>query len=140
MQDVRCWRDEKGIADCSLPQRHKHHSPTGFEFGYGGSGPADLALNILALAIGPPPDPGPAPDEETATAEEWEAWAAADEQRVKLWDGSSVHVDAWDLHEAFKWELIAPMPRAGGTIPGVVIEAWIAAHRGSLPDEHVGTD
>lgn len=128
MRDVTCTRDANGTAVCSIPQRHIHHSPTGFEFGYGGSGPADLALNILALAIGPAPDPGPEPDEESSP-EAWETWAELDAQRVKLWDGSSVHVDAWDLHEPFKWELIAGMSREGGTIAGAVIEAWIVAHR-----------
>lgn len=137
MRDVRCWR-ENGVAECSIPQRHKHHSPTGFEFGYGGSGPADLALNILALIIGPPPDPGPEPDEE-ASPEAWEAWAEQDAKRVKLWDGTFVHVDAWDWHGPFKWELIATLPREGGTIAGVVIEAWIVAHQHHTTDANEET-
>lgn len=124
---IECWREPDGTLQCNIPHRHQHHSPTGFECGYLGSGPSDLALNILALAIPAPPDPGPMPDEETCTAAEWDAWAAVDELRIKLHDGSYVHRDVWDLHHAFKQELVATMPRAGGTIPGVVIEAWVTA-------------
>jgi hypothetical protein len=52
---------------------------------------------------------------------------AKDERGVKLWDGSRVSDAAWDLHEAFKAELIATMPREGGILPGIVIEAWVTA-------------
>jgi hypothetical protein len=38
-----------------------------------------------------------------------------------------VHRDAFELHQAFKRQFIATMDRAGGTILGVVIEAWIVA-------------
>jgi hypothetical protein len=55
-----------------------------------------------------------------------------DELRVQLWDGSFVHRDVWDLHQAFKWEFVATLPREGGTIPGVVIEAWLVAKRAGL--------
>jgi hypothetical protein len=89
MRDVTCTRGADGTVTCSIPQTHKHHSPTGFEIGYGGSGPAYLALNILAEAIGPAPDPGPEPDE-ASSPDAWEAWAQLDGQRVKLWDGSYV--------------------------------------------------
>ena len=133
MRDIICTRGADGAVTCSLPQTHTHHSPTGFEIGYGGSGPADLALNILADAIGPAPDPGSEPDEDSSP-DAWEAWAERDGQRVKLYDGSYVRTDVWDLHEAFKWELIATMPREGGTIAGVVIEAWIAAKQPQLED------
>jgi hypothetical protein len=134
MQDITCWRTPEGTVSCSIPQRHIHHSPTGFELGSGGSGPADLALNILACAIGPPPDPGPEPEEET-DPEAWERWAEAECQSITLWDGSRVHIDAWDLHEAFKRELVATLPREGGTIPGVVIEAWLVAKRRELAED-----
>jgi hypothetical protein len=131
--DVTCTRGPDGTVTCSIPQAHKHHSPTGFEIGYGGSGPADLALNILAAAIGPAPDPGPEPDEDSSP-DAWEVWAERDAQRVKLYDGSYAHADAWDLHEPFKWELIATLPREGGTIPGVVIEAWLTVKRRQLEE------
>jgi hypothetical protein len=48
-------------------------------------------------------------------------------------------VDAWDLHEAFKWELIATMPREGGTIAGVVVEAWVTAKQRQF-EERAGVD
>ena len=136
-RDIVCRRDpdDAGALHFNIPQRHQHHSPTGFEFGYGGSGPADFALNILALFIPAPPDPGPMPDERTASAEDLEAWMDAAEQRVRLWDGSSVHVDAWDLHQRFKTQFVATLPRAGGTIPGAVIAAWIVAAKASAADE-----
>ncbi|HHY45862.1 MAG TPA: hypothetical protein GX506_01005 [Firmicutes bacterium] len=54
--DIVCRRDSSGEPQFNIPQRIKHHSPTGMEWGYGGSGPADFALNILALFV----------DEETA--------------------------------------------------------------------------
>jgi hypothetical protein len=110
MEDVHCWRDERGVAHCSLPQRHKHHSPTGFEFGYGGSGPADLALNIMAVALpGSEAEPG--------------VWLA---------DGTRVSEDAWDLHQDFKSEFVASLPAKGGVIAGVVIEAWVVAQLAQL--------
>ena len=137
MHDLRCWRDENGTVACSIPHHHVHHSPTGFEIGYGGSGPADLALNILALAIGPPPDPGPEPSEDSDDGDTREAWAAINDRRVKLYDDSYVHADAWDLHQAFKWDLIATMPRAGGTIAGALIEAWITAKQAQFAEHSV---
>ncbi len=115
MRDVRCWRNDDGSAECDIPHQYRHHSPAGFEFGYGGSGPAELALNILALYLGPPPPIADPDDEEI------------EDPPIKLWDGSYVHGDAWDLHHAFKRELIATLPRTGGTIPGIVIEAWVTA-------------
>jgi hypothetical protein len=105
MRDVICSRNADGTVTCSIPHTHTHHSPPGFEIGYGGSGPADLALNILAAALP----------------------RAKGELGVKLWDGSRVSDAAWDLHEAFKAELIATMPREGGILPGIVIEAWVTA-------------
>jgi hypothetical protein len=88
---VECRRGADGILRCNIPQRHKHHSPTGFECGFAGSGPADLALNILALFIPAPPDPRPRLDQEQPRAQDWEDWDEAEDpeyDRVKLHDGS----------------------------------------------------
>jgi hypothetical protein len=35
---------------------------------------------------------------------------------------------AWALHQAFKYDLIATLPRAGGHIPAKTIGDWITAH------------
>ena len=89
---VTCWRAPDGTAISSIPQRHVHYAPTGFDWGFGGSGPADLALNVLALFLP----------------------LAADVTGVALRDGSSVSEATWALHQEFKYDLIATLPRAGG--------------------------
>lgn len=119
--DIVCQRDELGFALANIPQRHKHHSATGFEWGYGGSGPADFALNILALYI--PPLEGPV-----------EQFLA----NVECADETVVNRDAWLLHQGFKWTFIAPMPRRGGTITGESIQQWIDEQRPLLGAEGDG--
>jgi hypothetical protein len=47
---------------------------------------------------------------------------------VALRDGSSVSEAAWALHQAFKYDLIATLPRAGGHIPTKTIGDWISTH------------
>jgi hypothetical protein len=47
---------------------------------------------------------------------------------VALRDGSSVSEAAWTLHHAFKYDLIATLPRAGGDISAKTIRAWITTH------------
>ncbi len=81
-----------------------HHSPSGFEFGYGGSGPADLALNILNL-FAPPGSDGLRP--------------------VRCYRETCSRT-AWQLHQSFKWEFLAPLTESGGVLPGTLIRAWIA--------------
>jgi hypothetical protein len=103
---VTCWRAPDGTAVSSIPQRHVHYAPTGFDWGFGGSGAADLALNLLALFL--PLAPG-------ATG-------------VALRDGSTVSEAAWALHQAFKYDLIATLPRAGGHITAETIGDWITTH------------
>src|SRR5215207_2698657 len=103
---VSCWRAPDGTAISSIPHRHVHYAPTGFDWGFGGSGPADLALNVLALFLP----------------------LAANVTRVALRDGSSVSEATWALHQAFKYDLIATLPRAGGHLTAETIRAWITTH------------
>jgi hypothetical protein len=106
IEGVTCWRAPDGTARSSIPQRHVHYAPKGFDWGFGGSGPADLALNVLALFLP----------------------LAPEANSVALRDGSSVSEDAWALHQAFKYDLIATLPRAGGDISAKTIHDWITAH------------
>jgi len=106
IEGVSCWRAPDGTARSSIPQRHVHYAPTGFDWGFGGSGPTDLALNVLALFLP----------------------LAPDASGVAVRDGSSVSEAAWVLHQAFKYDLIATLPRAGGHISAETIRAWITAH------------
>jgi hypothetical protein len=106
IEGVSCWRAPDGTAFSSIPQRHVHYAPTGFDWGFGGSGPADLALNVLAIFLP----------------------LAPDDTGVALRDGSSVSEAAWALHQAFKYDLIATLPRAGGHIPAKMIGDWITTH------------
>jgi hypothetical protein len=106
IEGVTCWRASDGTAKCSIPQRHVHYAPKGFDWGFGGSGPADLALNVLAHFLP----------------------LAADTTGVGLRDGSSVSEATWALHQAFKYDLIATLPRTGGHITTETIRAWITRH------------
>jgi hypothetical protein len=106
IEGVTCWRAPDGTARSSIPQWHVHYAPKGFDWGFGGSGPADLALNVLALFLP----------------------LAPEANSVALRDGSSVSEDAWALHQAFKYDLIATLPRAGGDISAKTIHDWITAH------------
>jgi hypothetical protein len=106
IKGVTCWRTPDGTAGSSIPQRHVHYAPAGFDWGFGGSGPADLALNVLALFL-------PLAPEATSVA---------------LQDGSSVSEAVWALHQAFKYDLIATLPRSGGHITAKMIGDWITSH------------
>jgi hypothetical protein len=104
--------------DRSTP--HRHHSTTDIRFehcwGYGGSGPADLALNARAAFL---PATGKSSD-------------------VALWDGSRVWVEAWRLHQSFKWVLISGMAEDGGRATAGEIHSWIAQQLPSV--QPVGSD
>lgn len=113
--DVILHRDEDGTARATLPHRHVHHSPTGFEFGYGGSGPADLALNILAAFVA-------VPIEHEVPEERW------GDEAVQLHDGSYVSGAVWHLHQEFKRRFVATLPRGGGTIRADDVRAWLREH------------
>lgn len=84
-------------------QVFKHHSPTGFEIGYGGSGPADFALNVMVLFTNHFNEP----------------------RDVQLWDKHKISHLAWSLHQEFKRDFVATLPRDGGTIKGDDIRKWI---------------
>lgn len=101
-------RHEDGIAT-NVPHLITDHSPSGFEFGYGGSGPADFALNILETVLR---DMGY--DGETTN---------------KTWKGDKCFKLAYALHQPFKAEFIAGMPREGGRISTNHIIAWIDSHK-----------
>jgi hypothetical protein len=95
-----------GVTYTNVPHLVVHHSPSGYEWGYGGSGPADLALNILEWVLRDAGHQGP---------------------RVRCFRGACFR-RAWHLHQEFKRDVIADVPRAGGTIGLATIQAWLAAH------------
>lgn len=101
--DITCQRTELGLR-FNIPQSHRHHSPSGFEWGYPGSGPADFALNIMALFC-----------RERGLA-----------STMTLWDGSMIPVEAWRLHQLFKCsKIFGAVPREGGIMKGSEIRAWV---------------
>lgn len=106
----------------------RHHSPTGFECGYRGSGPADLALSVLHALL-----PPLAPEDENRQYELPSAELEAALDDPARWsetlgpDRVRVSCLAYSLHQEFKEEFIATMPREGGHIPIEVIQSWIAA-------------
>jgi hypothetical protein len=113
------WGGHYSRIHVNIPQAVVSHSPSGFEWGYGGSGPSDFALNILHLFL-PPHTHGPACYER----EEGRSFLVCD-GNVKCYRGE-VSRDAWDLHQDFKREFIARLPKEGGRISGMVIRIWIA--------------
>jgi len=116
--EITLWRDDNGYAQASIPQRHIHHSQTGYEFGYLGSGPADLALNILALYL---------PLSHQSDRHE----------AMKLWDNTEVSARAWSLHQQFKQDIVARIPQeAGGTITIQQVMFWLGQKL--VPREEIG--
>jgi hypothetical protein len=105
MRDIICTRLVDGTATCSLPHCHRHHSADGIDFGHCGSGSADLALNILATAL--PLQPG--------------------DEGVRLADESLVSEAAWDLHEAFTWDVVANLAYEGGVVSAETLRDWVAS-------------
>ena len=105
-EGVHCWREPDGTGLCSLPLRHRHRSLTGYGWGHSGAGAADLALNILAVFLP----------------------LAPEARGVELRDGSFVSTAAWELHRQFMQDLIATLPREGGTITADMIRIWLATH------------
>jgi hypothetical protein len=114
-----------------LRQRIVYHSPTGFEWGYAGSGPADLALNILADAAGD--------DECTvhgAPRHDADPFCWVANEYATAGDGDlTVDVECsfgtarwvWELHQRFKFDVVACADRAGFRITQDEVLAWVAA-------------
>lgn len=107
--DVRVWREEDGAVRANVPHL-AHHSPSGFECGYGGSGPADLALSILAAFVP----------------------VKAGEPTERLYQGRRCSLFAWQHHQEFKREFIAPMGHQGAVLSSADIRAWIDARRSEV--------
>lgn len=90
----------------NVPHLVVHHSPDGFEFGYAGSGPADLALNVCQFYLN---------------------MTGYEGQQIKCYDGKCWGL-AWKLHQKFKQDFIALVPRSGMTIPFETIDAWFQSN------------
>jgi len=95
------------------------HSPSGMAWGFGGSGPADLALAILADYLGEA-DAIPAHDRYDPTLE----------RRI-------LDTRAARLHQAFKWQFIAPLDQgAGWALTGAEIDAWLTPQLPEIERAH----
>jgi len=91
----------------NVPHLVTHHSPTGYAWGYGGSGPTDLALNIL----------------------EWHLRREGYHgETVQCYEGRCFRL-AWDLHQAFKRDVIAVCDREDAHIALETVTAWLATAR-----------
>lgn len=86
----------------NVPRSVVHHSPSGHEWGYGGSGPADLALDILNFFL-------PSNDQNGST---------------QCWCSTSSRI-AYQLHQNFKQDIIAQIPKEGATTSKEAIIKWI---------------
>lgn len=98
-------RDPDGVVVTNVPQIVIWHSPTGFEWGYEGSGPADLAANIVEVVLNRLGYRG---------------------RRVEAFKGT----DCWDLtaqlHQDFKREFVANVPRKeGGVLDFTSVVGWV---------------
>lgn len=98
--------DRVGGVITNIPHLVVHHSPDGFEFGYPGSGPADLALNVCQFYL-------------NMTGYEGE--------QIRLYDGKCWGL-AWKLHQKFKQDMIALIPRSGASVPFSTIDAWFKSN------------
>lgn len=104
-ESIVAIRDASGNLATNVPSLVTHHSPTGFEIAYGGSGPADFALNIvenLLRRIG------------------YNGQTTSD-----TWDKRRIFSKSWELHQDFKWQFVASLPKDGGAIPTNEAIAWI---------------
>lgn len=101
------------IAKTNMPHAIVHHSSTGFEWGYGGSGPSELALNVVAFHL-------------EAHRHHFTRRFGVDvmHERFRVLGGRCPEL-AWDLHQDFKWDLIAKVPRDGGLVYALDIWKWI---------------
>lgn len=108
-RDIQVRRGPDDRLHFNIGQVHVWHSPTGFEWGYHGSGPSDFALNILALFI-------PVNIERI------------DDSEIMPGSKTRVHAEVARLHQSFKAEFVARLPREGGVISGQDIQRWVEAH------------
>ena len=100
-------RLEDGRCATNIPQLVILHSPDGFECGYGGSGPADAALNIVEIALRRIGYRG---------------------EKMGCFQKTECFREAFRLHQEFKREFVASLPREGGTIPYTTAVNWVQAH------------
>lgn len=94
---------------------------------YGGSGPADFALNIMALYL---PVKHQYDDDSEGDPSPVMHLESDGSGVVKLWGGSHVSFEAWEVYQDFKWAFVAALPFEGGTIPGDIIRGWITGRLG----------
>jgi hypothetical protein len=97
--------DKVGGVITNVPHLVVHHSPDGYEFGYAGSGPADLALNICQLYLNMTGYKG---------------------EQIKCYDGKCWGL-AWKLHQKFKQDIVALVPRSGASIPFSMLDVWFTS-------------
>jgi len=91
----------------NVPHLVIHHSPTGYAWGYGGSGHADLARNILEWLL------------------RQEGYRG---ETVPCVAGRCFRL-AWDLHQAFKRDVIAACDHEAAHIPLETVTTWLATAR-----------
>jgi len=87
----------------SVPHLVTHHSPSGFEWGYEGSGPADVALNCVEVILNRLGHNGP---------------------KTRCFDGYCWEM-SFILHQEFKRQFVARLPKPGGMITFAVAEDWV---------------
>lgn len=95
---------ERTVTYTNVPHLTCWHSPTGYEWGYLGSGPADTALDIVEATLHYLGHHGP---------------------RTRTWKQHTCFALAGVLHQDFKEQFVARIPRNGGRIPFADVVAWI---------------
>jgi Family of unknown function (DUF6166) len=107
------------------PLYHVQHRSDRFDWGYIGDGPADLALSILADHFGERPTADelqhPPPGDVSIGPFSAEQPTADPLQHARL--------KCWQLHRAFKRDVIAGFPREPGVtweLTSEEIDAWLA--------------
>jgi len=114
----------------TLSPRHDlhRHSPTGYDWGYPGSGPAQLALGLLSdvlrgqaldRALAPFAAVEPRSEAELAAGPRMDAAAAAGCEEADR--------RALELHQHFKFDVVADLCRDSWALSEDQVLAWIAA-------------
>lgn len=104
---ITLWRDDAGLACCSIPHSIVEHSPSGFSWGDDSEGAAELALNILARAIP----------------------AGSDNLPTVSCSRGVVSQSAYRLHQRFKDDVLGKLPGAGGKIRIQDVLEWAEKER-----------